>query len=73
MSYLSYLCLFTYIKHVLAIFLTWPLSYKEQLLITLHEHPELPPVFGGSLVLVFLVFSVALCFVCRCCIEYALP
>ena len=30
-------------------------------MITLHEHLELPPVFGDSLLLVFLIFSGALC------------
>jgi hypothetical protein len=39
-------------------------SYKKNSLLTLRKHPSSPAVFVGSMLLIFLFFSVILCFVC---------
>jgi hypothetical protein len=39
-------------------------SYKKNSLLTLHKHLSSPAVFVGSMLLIFLFFSVILCFVC---------
>jgi hypothetical protein len=40
------------------------MSYKKNSLLTLREHLSSPAVFVGSMLLIFLCFSVILCFVC---------
>jgi hypothetical protein len=39
-------------------------SYKKNSLLTLRKHLSSPAVFVGSMLLIFLFFSVILCFVC---------
>ena len=56
MSYLCYICLLAHsgVKYVL--------PFKRRELLTLREQLGSPPVYGGSVLLIFLVSCVALCF-----------
>jgi hypothetical protein len=64
---LCILCLFVYsgVKYVSTIWVTWRVFYKRQELLTLCEYLGSPPIFAGVLVLIVLVFCV-FCFVCLC-------
>ena len=76
MSYLRYLYLFAYsfIKHVLTIWVTSRVSYKRQELLILREHHSSHPVFDGinvahlfnflCCVLFCVAFVLVLCIVC---------
>ena len=59
MSYLRYVCLFVYcgVQHTLTIhvLVTWRVSYKMEGILALRRWLD-PPVFGGVLLLIFLVF-----------------
>ena len=61
MSYLCYLYLFTYsgTKHILTIWVTWRVSYKEQ---------ELPCFLVRFVLLIFTAFCVVLCAQCCQCL-----
>ena len=57
MSYLRYVCLFVYcnVQHTLTILVTWRVSYKMEGILALRKWLD-PTVFGGVLLLIFLVF-----------------
>jgi hypothetical protein len=81
MFYLCYFCLLVYsgIKHVLTIWVTWRVSYKRQKLLTLREQLGSTPVFGGvrvahhfNLLCGFLFFLLCLsssCVLCAHCCQ----
>jgi len=68
MSYLCYFCLFVYsgVKHILTICVTWRVSNKRQELLILREHLDWPRILVQSMLLLFLAFCVGVvfCFVC---------
>ena len=57
---------------ILTIWVTWQVSYKRQEMLTIHKHLGSPPVFGESVLLIFLVFCVVffVLFVCVLCSQY---
>ena len=61
MSYLCYLCLFTYcgVRHVLTTLVTWRGCYKRQEMRTIRRHLGLTPFFSVSMLFIF--FCVVLC------------
>ena len=50
--------LFVFVQQILTVRVTWQVIYKWQELLTLHEHLDSTAVFGGAVLLIFLVFCV---------------
>ena len=76
MSSLRYLCLFAHsgVEHILTIWVAWRVSQKRKELFTLLGRLDPPPVFGGSVLLIFFVFCVVFfaLFVFVLCLVYLL-